>query len=200
MNRFEKIERVAAPLPRANVDTDAILPSRFLKTIHREGLGEGLFADLRAEPDFMLNRAPWDEAGILVALGNFGCGSSREHAPWALLDFGIRCVIAPSFADIFYNNCFKNGILPLVLSDEAVDELMTLASSPQTCRFIVDLPAQEVRAAGRCWSFDIDPKRKIDLLEGRDEIGRSLGFVDAIVEFERRRASRETWLLPITFP
>lgn len=195
MQPFTRLDAIAAPLPIANVDTDKILAGRFLKTITRQGLGDKLFWSLRQNPDFALNRAPWSGAAILVALDNFGCGSSREHAPWALLDFGIRCVIAPRFADIFYSNCFKNGILPIVLSHAQVDRLMALASDPERARMKVDLIGQTVASAdGRVESFEIDGQRKSDLIHGVDEIGRTLGSGTKIDAFEARHRSSQSWI------
>jgi len=189
-----ELRGVAAPLRLANVDTDKILPSRFLKTVRRSGLGAALFDSLRhnpdgsINPDFILNREPWSRAIVLVALANFGCGSSREHAPWALLDFGIRCVIAPSFADIFHENCFKNGILPVALSRDEVGSLLEWIERPAQAELSVDLPRQTVR---RCdavsYHFNIDPCRKTALLQGQDEISRSLEHEVAIAAFEERR-------------
>ena len=195
MTPFSRIEGVAAPLPLRNVDTDKILPARFLKTIHRAGLGRALFASLREKEGFVLDRAPWDQARILVALDNFGCGSSREHAPWALLDFGIRCVIAPSFADIFYNNCFKNSMLPILLPAAQVVELLALASVAQTAWMVVDLPDQQIiTSTGACYAFSIDAARKSALLEGLDEIGVTLSVGGAIDRFEK---GRPAWILDI---
>ena len=181
MKRFTRLEAVAAPLPMINVDTDMIIPKQFLKTIKRSGLGESLFFEMRYDddggekPDFVLNREPYRKAQILIAGDNFGCGSSREHAPWALLDFGIRCVVAPSFADIFYNNCFKNGILPIVLPREQVDPLMALAGRPEGAVLSVDLDRQEItKPDGGAIPFDVDPFRKSCLLGGLDEIGLTL--------------------------
>jgi 3-isopropylmalate/(R)-2-methylmalate dehydratase small subunit len=198
MTPFVQLISVAAPLPRANVDTDKIIAARFLKTIRREGLGTALFSALREDPQFVLNRAPWSRAGILIALDNFGCGSSREHAPWALLDFGIRCIIAPGFADIFYNNCFKNGILPIVLSPSVVNELLLLVSEPETACLTIDLKPQTVATqGGKIFTFDIDPRRKHDLLLGIDEIARSLGYSARISDFESKRLEQFPWLLPV---
>ena len=199
MTPFTRLDAVAAPLPLANVDTDAILPAAFLKTVSREGLGQGLFATLRRDPSFVLNRAPWDQAGILVALDNFGCGSSREHAPWALLDWGIRCVIAPNIADIFHNNCCKNGILPVVLPAADVRRLLATTADPATARLVVDLPAQTIATReGDGFAFDFDPGRKRDLIEGVDEIGRSLAEEASIRWFETERAASQPWAPPIT--
>jgi len=196
MQALSTLDAIAAALPIANVDTDKILPARFLKTITREGLGDKLFWSLRQDPGFMLNRAPWDQAGILIALDNFGCGSSREHAPWALLDFGIRCIIAPSIADIFHNNCFKNGILPIVLPHDAVTMLIDLASQPQTARLRINLPDQCIATtvADQVIRFDVDAKRKADLIEGVDEIARTLGYSAAIGQHQRRRHALQPWL------
>ncbi|MEC3947661.1 3-isopropylmalate dehydratase small subunit [Sphingobium sp. HWE2-09] len=195
MEVFDTLTAVAAPLPLANVDTDKILAGQFLKTITREGLGAKLFHTLRyseegrARPDFILNRSPWRDAGILIALENFGCGSSREHAPWALRDFGIRCIIAPSFADIFYNNCFKNAILPIVLSAGEVRRLLTLAGNPASATMTIDLVSQRVRLIdGSEISFDLAAERKQALLEGVDEIGSSLKRLPEIEGWEVRSA------------
>lgn len=194
MMAFSKVCGIAAPLAEANVNTDKIIPAEYLKTVTREGLGNGLLAALRRDPDFVLNRAPWNRAEILIALDNFGCGSSREHAPWALLDFGIRCVIAPSFADIFYNNCFKNGILAVVLPRSQVHDLIVIISDPARARLEVDLERQIV-TAGRCapLSFDIDLRRKTALLCGLDETGRTLGVEERITEFEVERRRSQPW-------
>lgn len=190
MQPFVTLDAVAAALPIANIDTDKLVPGRFLKGVTRAGLGRILLhplrfdADDRPRPDFVLNQAPWDAAGILIALDNFGCGSSREHAPWALLDFGIRCVVAPSFADIFRNNCLKNGILPLVLPEADCLTLMDLARDPATARMQVSLPDQRLRAGGRAWSFDIGAADRTKLLEGKDEIDAALARMDEIARFE----------------
>lgn len=198
MEPFTHIDAIAAPLPLANVDTDKILAGRFLKTITRKGLGDKLFWSLRQDPGFVLNAAPWDKAGIVIALDNFGCGSSREHAPWALLDFGIRCIIAPRIADIFYNNCFKNGILPVILPQAQIDRLMALASDPATARMTVDLVAQTVASAdGVVESFQVDARRKSDLIGGVDEIGRSLGHAPAIDSFEVEHRREQPWITAI---
>ncbi len=192
---FTTLTGIAAPMLRANIDTDLIIPKLFLKTLVRTGLGRHLFAELRYDnegheaPNFVLNQAPYRQATILLAGPNFGCGSSREHAPWALLDFGIRCVIASSFADIFYNNCFANGILPIALPIAAIEDLAA-ASGPLT----VDLQAQTVAVAGRLHPFDIDPARKASLIEGLDQIGRSLANLPAIEAFEARRSRETPWL------
>jgi 3-isopropylmalate/(R)-2-methylmalate dehydratase small subunit len=197
MTPFVRHAAVAAPLPMANVDTDQILAGQFLKTLSREGLGRHLFDSLRREPGFVLDRAPWNEAGILVALDNFGCGSSREHAPWALLDFGIRCLIAPSFADIFANNCVKNGILTITLPRIDIDSLLAIVSDPATARLEIDLPDQTIEAAGsRRWEYAIEPSRKQDLLLGIDEIARSMSLGDRISAFEEERRRSRPWLQP----
>ncbi|MDX1580928.1 MAG: 3-isopropylmalate dehydratase small subunit [Alphaproteobacteria bacterium] len=201
MDKFTTLTGVAAPLPIINVDTDMIIPKQYLKTIKRTGLGEGLFDEMRFKddrsenPDFVLNKDPYRNAQILVAGDNFGCGSSREHAPWALLDFGIRCVIAPSFADIFYNNCFKNGILPIVLPEETVEALMDDAEKGSNATFTVDLESQTItRPDGETVSFDIDPFRKHCLLNGLDDIGLTLQKADKIDEYEADRHQQQPWL------
>ena len=192
MQPFITLDAVAAALPIANIDTDKLVPGRFLKGVTRAGLGHILLHPLRFDADdqpraeFVLNQSPWDQAGVLIALDNFGCGSSREHAPWALLDFGIRCVIAPSFADIFRNNCLKNGILPLVLPEADCLALMDLARDPATARFQVSLPDQTVTAGGRVWSFAMAAADKARLLEGRDEIDAALARLSEIERFEAR--------------
>jgi 3-isopropylmalate/(R)-2-methylmalate dehydratase small subunit len=200
MDTFAKLTGVAAPLPMINVDTDMIIPKQFLKTIRRSGLGKSLFFEMRCDDDgaeradFVLNRPEYRNARILIAGDNFGCGSSREHAPWALLDFGIRCVIAPSFADIFFNNCFKNGILPIVLPREQVKTLMEITErGGQT--FMVDLERQEIATPdGAVIPFDVDPFRKSCLLGGLDEIGLTLQKAAAIEAFERRHEAACPWL------
>ncbi len=200
MDKFTTLTGVAAPLNMVNVDTDMIIPKQFLKTIKRTGLKEGLFSELRWEPDgtpkgFVLDQAPYREAKILVAGDNFGCGSSREHAPWALLDFGISCVIAPSFADIFYNNCFKNGILPIKLPQEQVDQLMEDAAKGANATMTVDLAAQEItRPDGQKIAFEIDPHRKHCLLNGLDDIGLTLKKAGKIDGFEAGRKTTQPWL------
>lgn len=194
MEKFTRLTSVAAALPQENVDTDQIIPARFLKTIQRTGLGKHLFAGQRYDaegnenPDFVLNKPAYRKAGILITLDNLGCGSSREHAPWALLDFGIRCVIAPSFADIFYNNCFKNGILPIRLSREQCLALMDDASHGENARLTVDLEKQEIhRPDGEVISFEIDPFRRQVLLEGLDDVAQTLkNHEQSIREFEAR--------------
>lgn len=193
MKKFTRLEGIAVPLPIANIDTDQILPSAYLKGTVRTGLGRGLLAPLRYDehgrerPDFVLNRQPWRQAQILVARENFGCGSSREHAPWSLADFGIRCIIAPNFAEIFENNCFKNGILPLRLDPDAVEELLVQAAHPNSARFTIDLEAQKLRdGTGRVLPFSIEAERRGALLEGLDEIGRTMGYEAVIEAYERK--------------
>ncbi|MHA6346975.1 3-isopropylmalate dehydratase small subunit [Roseivivax sp. CAU 1761] len=201
MDKFDKLTGIAAPLPIVNVDTDMIIPKQFLKTIKRTGLGKNLFDEMRYDdhgnevPDFVLNRPQYRDAEILVAGDNFGCGSSREHAPWAIKDFGIRCVIAPSFADIFFNNCFKNGILPIVLPQEQVDLLMTDAEKGQNARMTVDLEAQTVTSSdGEVIRFEIDPFRKHCLLNGLDDIALTLEKAAAIDAFESGAAQARPWV------
>jgi 3-isopropylmalate/(R)-2-methylmalate dehydratase small subunit len=201
MEKFTTLTGIAAPLPMINVDTDKIIPKQFLKTIRRSGLGAGLFFDLRFEVsgeekhDFVLNRPAYRHAAILITGENFGCGSSREHAPWALLDFGIRCMIGPSFADIFYNNCFKNGILPVIVAKAEYDRLLIEATIEPPRPFTVDLPAQEIATpAGRRLPFDIDPFRKHCLVSGLDDVGLTLERVSAIDAFEARQRSQQPWL------
>lgn len=201
MQPFTTLTGIAAPLPIPNIDTDKIIPARFLKTIKRSGLGKNLFdamryrADGSENPDFILNQEPYRKAEILVAGPNFGCGSSREHAPWALLDFGIRCVIAPDFADIFHNNCFKNGILPVRLPREVCDRLMEDARLGGNARITVDLERQMVvRPNGEEIPFEADPLRRKMLLEGLDEIGQTLARSAAIAGFEARQKAAQPWL------
>ncbi len=201
MEPFKTLTGIAAPLPLINVDTDMIIPKQFLKTIKRSGLGVNLFDEMRYAqdgseiPDFVLNRPAYREASILIAGDNFGCGSSREHAPWALLDFGIRCVVAPGFADIFYNNCFKNGILPIVLPQEEVDLLMADAENGANARMTVDLEAQTVtRPDGSVIPFEVDPFRKHCLLNGLDDIGLTLEKVASIDAFEKKAAQERPWV------
>ncbi len=201
MDKFTTLTGIAAPLPLINVDTDMIIPKQFLKTIKRTGLGVNLFDEMRYQddgsenPDFVLNTPAYRSAEILVAGDNFGCGSSREHAPWAIKDFGIRCVIAPSFADIFFNNCFKNGILPIALPQDQVDLLMKDAEKGANARMSVDLEAQTITTSeGTVLSFDIDPFRKRCLLEGLDEIGLTLEKVTAIDAFETGLAQSRPWV------
>src|SRR5690554_2837194 len=200
MERFTVLEGVAAPLKLMNIDTDMIIPKDYLKTIKRTGLGTGLFAEMRyledgsENPDFVLNRPAYRKAQILVAGDNFGCGSSREHAPWALLDFGIRCVISTSFADIFYNNCFKNGILPIKVSPQDLEKLMDDAERGANAVLTVDLEAREIRGPdGGKITFDIDPFRKHCLLNGLDDIGLTLQKEAAIRAYEEKMAAARPW-------
>ena len=193
MQKFNQLTGIAAPLDILNVDTDMIIPKQFLKTIQRSGLGKNLFDEMRFTPegeevaDFVLNQPAYREAEILVAGDNFGCGSSREHAPWALLDFGIRCIIATSFADIFYNNCFKNGILPIVLPQEDVDKLMDDAKRGANATVSIDLESQTIKGPdGGEISFEVDAFRKQCLLEGLDDIGLTLQKAAAIDDYEAR--------------
>ncbi|MCF3641336.1 3-isopropylmalate dehydratase small subunit [Rhizobium sp. TRM95111] len=200
MDKFVKLTGVAAPLPVVNIDTDMIIPKDYLKTIKRTGLGTGLFAEARyledgsPNPDFVLNKPAYQNAKILVAGDNFGCGSSREHAPWALLDFGIRCVISTSFADIFYNNCFKNGILPIVVSQADLDKLMDDASRGSNAVLTIDLEAQEISGpdGGRI-VFEVDAFRRHCLLNGLDDIGLTLEKATAIDSFEKTNAASRPW-------
>jgi 3-isopropylmalate/(R)-2-methylmalate dehydratase small subunit len=194
MEKFTKLDAVAAPLNMINVDTDMIIPKQFLKTIKRSGLGKNLFDEMRYGDDgseiedFVLNQPAYRNAQILVAGANFGCGSSREHAPWALLDFGIKCVIAPSFADIFFNNCFKNGILPIALPQAEVDKLMSDAKQGNGTVLTINLEAQTItRPNGETISFDVDPFRKNCLIEGLDDIGLTLKKSEKIDAFEAER-------------
>ena len=203
MQPFTTLTGVAAPLPMANVDTDKIIPARFLKSISRSGFGKNLFYNMRfredgsENPDFVLNRPPYLNAEILVAHENFGCGSSREHAPWALLDFGIRCVIAPDFADIFNNNCYKNGILPVRLPREVCDKLMEDARLGANARITVDLERQVVvRPTGEEIPFQIDPLRRHLLLNGLDDIGQTLQHTPAIDAYEAKQKAAQPWLNP----
>jgi 3-isopropylmalate/(R)-2-methylmalate dehydratase small subunit len=200
MTPFTTLTGIAAPMALVNIDTDMIIPKQFLKTIQRSGLGKNLFDEMRytqdgAEiPDFVLNQPAYRKAEILVAGDNFGCGSSREHAPWALLDFGIRCVISTSFADIFYNNCFKNGILPVALPQEAVDALMADARKGANARMTVDLGAQTVTTSdGHSFAFEIDPFRKHCLLNGLDDIGLTLEKAAAIDAYETKAKTLMPW-------
>jgi 3-isopropylmalate/(R)-2-methylmalate dehydratase small subunit len=200
MDKFTKITGVAAPLPMRNVDTDMIIPKQFLKTIKRTGLGKSLFFELRYDDagkeiaEFVLNQPAYRDAKILVAGENFGCGSSREHAPWALLDFGFRCIIAPDFADIFYNNCFQNGILPIKLPQAHVDKLMDDASRGANATITVDLESQEIRGPdGGVIKFDIDPFRKHCLLNGLDNIGLTMEKHEHIRSFEEKTSVAKPW-------
>lgn len=201
MDKFEKLTGIAAPMPLINIDTDMIIPKVFLKTIKRSGLGVNLFDEMRYDSDgneiadFILNKPAYRNAEIIVAGDNFGCGSSREHAPWALLDFGIRCVIAPSFADIFYNNCFKNGILPIVMPREVVDILMEDARKGANARITVDLEAQTVTSSdGKEFSFEVDEFRKHCLMNGLDDIGLTLEKAASIDTFEKSAAQARPWV------
>ncbi|MBI0535301.1 3-isopropylmalate dehydratase small subunit [Roseomonas sp. KE2513] len=201
MTPFTTLTGIAAPLPMANVDTDKIIPARFLKTIERKGLGRAAFADMRfnddgsEKPEFVLNKEPYRQAEILVAHENFGCGSSREHAPWALLDFGIRCVIAPDFADIFFNNSFKNGVLPIRLPREICDQLMEDARLGANARITIDLPRQVVvRPNGEEIPFEVDALRKHRLLHGLDDIGETMQRAAVIEGFEQKQRAAQPWL------
>jgi len=201
MEKFTVLEGVAAPLDIINVDTDMIIPKEYLKTLKRTGLGKGLFSEKRynddgsENPDFVLNKPAYRHAKILVAGDNFGCGSSREHAPWALLDFGIRCVISTSFGDIFYNNCFKNGILPVKVSPEDLDKLFDDARRGANATLTVDLEKQEIRGPdGGTVKFDIDPARKKTLLEGLDDIGATLIKAGKIASFETKAREARPWM------
>jgi len=200
MEAFETLTGIVAPLDRVNVDTDQIIPKQYLKTIKRTGLKEGLFADWRLSrdgspnPDFFMNQSRYQKASILLTRDNFGCGSSREHAPWALLDYGIRAILAPSFADIFFNNCFQNGILPIVLRPEEIQQLFDYVQS-QELKVVIDLSAQSVRTPqGFTMPFSIDPFRKTCLLQGLDGIGLTLQHESSIVAYEARRAKEAPWL------
>ena len=204
MKKFTSLSSIATPLDRANIDTDAIIPKQFLKSIKKSGFGPNLFDEWRyldhgepgmdnskrpINPDFILNNPKYSEAQILLTRRNFGCGSSREHAPWALEDFGFRAIIAPSFADIFYNNCFKNGILPVVLSNEIVDELFEY-----TGKIVINLDDQSVTTDEHSFRFDVDPERKRRLINGLDDIGLTLQFEDQIRLFETEHFKKHTWL------
>lgn len=201
MQKFTTLTGVAAPMPMINIDTDMIIPKQFLKTITRSGLGKSLFFEMRYDdngkelPDFVLNQREYRNAEILVAGDNFGCGSSREHAPWALQDFGIRAVIAPSFADIFFGNCYKNGMLPIVLPQEQVDVLLADAAAGNSRVLTIDLPNQKViRANGESFSFEINPTSKTQLVEGLDEIGQTMQRGAEIASFEQRQSQSQPWL------
>ena len=200
MEKFKTLRGIAAPLDILNIDTDMIIPKQFLKTIKRSGLGKNLFDEMRYSPDgsvikeFVLNNEPWKEAKILIAGDNFGCGSSREHAPWALLDFGIRCIISTNFADIFYNNCFKNGILPIRLDQEKVNILMTEAKNKN--QLTINLDQQKIILAGEnVIEFNIDPFRKKCLVEGLDDIGLTLQKKDKISKYEESIKSSHPWII-----
>ena len=201
MEKFTVLEGVAAPLKLVNVDTDMIIPKQYLKTIKRTGLGTGLFSEMRynedgtENPDFVLNQPAYRNTKILVAGDNFGCGSSREHAPWALLDFGIRCVISTGFADIFYNNCFKNGILPIVVTHDQLEKLFDDAERGANATLTIDLAAQEIRGPdGGAIRFEIDPFRKRCLMEGLDDIGLTLEKETSITRFEGTMETTRPWL------
>jgi 3-isopropylmalate/(R)-2-methylmalate dehydratase small subunit len=210
MKPFTRLDGLVAPLDRANVDTDAIIPKQFLKSIKRTGFGPNAFDEWRyldhgepgmdnakrpLNPDFVLNKPRYQGASVLLARENFGCGSSREHAPWALEDYGFRAIIAPSFADIFYNNCFKNGLLPIVLPAEVVDRLFTETEASEGYRLVVDLAAQSVTTpAGESFAFDVDGERKHRLLNGLDDIGLTLQLTDKIKAYEAQRKARAPWL------
>ena len=201
MDKFDTLTAVAAPMPIVNVDTDMIIPKQFLKTIKRTGLGASLFYEMRfnddgsENPDFVLNKPAYRNANIIVAGDNFGCGSSREHAPWALKDYGISCVISTSFADIFYNNCFKNGILPIVVSPEDLDKLMDDANRGANATLTVDLEAQEIRGPdGGIVTFEIDPFRKHCLLNGLDDIGLTMEKASGIDSYETRIGGDRPWV------
>lgn len=210
MDKFTVLSGIVAPMDRPNVDTDAIIPKQFLKSIKRSGFGPNLFDEWRyldhgepgldngkrpLNPEFVLNQPRYQGSQILLARENFGCGSSREHAPWALLDYGFRCIIAPSYADIFYNNCFKNGILPIVLGDDVVDRLFSELAETEGYQLVVDLPAQTVTTpSGESYAFDVDAFRKHCLLNGLDDIGLTLQHVDDIKAYEARRQVEAPWL------
>jgi 3-isopropylmalate/(R)-2-methylmalate dehydratase small subunit len=204
MDKFDTLTGIAAPMPMINIDTDMIIPKQFLKTIKRSGLGVNLFDEMRYDdngdelPDFVLNKPQYREAEILVAGDNFGCGSSREHAPWAIKDFGIRCVIAPSFADIFYNNCFKNGILPIVLAADVVDSLFRELYATEGYELTVDLEAQQVTTpTGDVYSFEVDEFRRHCLLKGLDDIGLTLENAAMIRAYEQEARERSPWLFDV---
>ena len=198
MDKFNSLKGIAAPLPIVNIDTDMIIPKQFLKTIKRTGLGVSLFYEMRYDndgnliKDFILNTSPFDQSKILVAGDNFGCGSSREHAPWSLKDFGIKCVISTSFADIFYNNCFQNGILPIVVSPDQLDQLMMAATNQ--IEFSIDLLEQTVKAGNHSINFEIEEFRKDRLLQGLDDIGITLGYQDKISAYEEDKKNKKPWL------
>ncbi|AYE99810.1 3-isopropylmalate dehydratase small subunit [Paracoccus yeei] len=201
MDKFTTLTGIAAPMPLVNIDTDMIIPKQFLKTIHRSGLGKNLFDEMRYNPDgsevpdFVLNQPAYRQAEIIVAGDNFGCGSSREHAPWALLDFGIRCVISTSFADIFFNNCFKNGILPIFMPPEVVEVLMEDARKGANARMTVDLENQTVTTSdGQSFPFQVDPFRKHCLLNGLDDIGLTMEKAPAIDAYEAQMAQSRPWV------
>ena len=201
MEKFEKLTAIAAPMPLINIDTDMIIPKQFLKTIKRSGLGISAFHEMRYHldgsdnPDFVLNKEAYQSVNILVAGDNFGCGSSREHAPWALLDFGIRCVISTSFADIFYNNCFKNGILPVIVTEDELLLLMKDAEKGSNARMVIDLEKQHIQTSdGEVINFDVDQHRKHCLINGLDDIGLTLEKVTSIDAFETQMAQSTPWV------
>jgi 3-isopropylmalate/(R)-2-methylmalate dehydratase small subunit len=210
MQKFTILTGLVAPLDRSNVDTDAIIPKQFLKSIHRSGFGPNLFDEWRyldhgepgqdcsnrpLNPDFILNQARYQGAEILLARRNFGCGSSREHAPWALLDYGFRAIIAPSFADIFYNNCFKNGILPIILNENQLDNLFKAVESTPDYKLVIDLETQTITTpTGEIFNFSVDAFRKNCLINGLDDIGITLEYTDEIVAYEQRRKQTEPWI------
>jgi len=201
MDKFTTLTGIAAPMPLVNIDTDMIIPKQFLKTIQRSGLGKNLFDEMRYTqdgqeiPEFVLNQPAYRKAEIIIAGDNFGCGSSREHAPWALLDFGIRCVISTSFADIFFNNCFKNGILPIVMPAEVVEVLMADARKGANARMTVDLEAQTVTTSdGQSFAFDVDSHRKHCLLNGLDDIGLTMEKSASIDVYETQMAQSRPWV------
>ena len=198
MDKFITLKGFAAPLPIVNIDTDMIIPKQFLKTIKRTGLGISLFYEMRYDhqgqelKDFILNTKPFNQSKILVAGDNFGCGSSREHAPWSLKDFGISCIISTSFADIFYNNCFQNGILPIVVSPENSNKLMDFASDQK--EFEIDLPSQNISVEGEKIGFDIEPYRKERLIEGLDDIGITMNYEQSITDYELLQKKNKPWI------
>jgi len=198
MEKFTKIKSIPANLPLINIDTDMIIPKQFLKTIKRTGLGKSLFYELRYDEqnnkidNFVLNNQPYDKSKILIAGKNFGCGSSREHAPWALLDFGIRCIISPSFADIFYNNCFKNGILPIQLDEKSISELIEYSKRKDEIE--IDLENQKILYGNNSLKFELDEFKKKCLLEGLDDIGLTLNKTSHIDKFEKQNQSKKVWL------
>lgn len=201
MDKFTTLTGIAAPMPLVNIDTDMIIPKVFLKSIQRTGFGKNLFDEMRYNrdgteiEDFVLNKPQYRNAEILIAGDNFGCGSSREHAPWAIADFGIKCVVSTSFADIFFNNCFKNGILPVVLPQEQVDLLMADAEKGENARMTVDLAAQEITTSeGEVIKFDVDPHRKHCLLEGLDDIGQTMQKKASIDAFEAQASAARPWV------
>ncbi len=201
MKKFEKMTAIAAPMPLINIDTDMIIPKQFLKTIKRSGLGVSAFHEMRYQmdgtenPDFVLNQDAYRNANILVAGDNFGCGSSREHAPWALLDFGVRCVISTSFADIFYNNCFKNGILPVIVTDKELNVLMQDAEKGSNARMVIDLESQLIETSdGKVINFNVDQHRKHCLINGLDDIGLTMEKAASIDMFEKHMATNAPWV------